>query len=363
MTPGRGDALRPFMRGIHHCGPALSMAEATAPVVPANHARRLRLALTTWIATGSMVLSTGPVLAAPSRMPRWMHAPAMVAGSHHASFQRSAHVRHARPGAAHGRATRATATAVHPDVVPLANTTWDHPTLPPPVLAAVRDAARESGIDPALLMAIAWRESRFDPRARNRRSSAQGLLQFTSGTWLQIIRELGAQHGAGTYAAAIRKQRSGRLTVSDQRLRSEILGLRSDPALSARFAAETMVRQRDAMQARLGRGVAPADLYLLHVLGPSGSARFLDTLARHPSASSLEVASGKTLRNAGLLAYDGRPMTVAGTYVALRVMLDDQRARAASLLAAVVDRQQRADDVPLASGTHLPPLVEVSLAP
>jgi len=95
-----------------------------------------------------------------------------------------------------------------------------------------------------------------------------------------------------------------------------------------------MAQQRAAMQTRLGRNIASADLYLLHVLGPSGSVRFLAALAQHPSASSLEVASRKVLRNAGLLARDCHPITVAGTYAAVQTMLEDRRAHAAPLLAA-----------------------------
>ena len=52
--------------------------------------------------------------------------------------------------------------------------------MPQGVASAIRAAAAQSGVDPHLLTALAWRESRFDPKARNRWSSATGLLQFTS---------------------------------------------------------------------------------------------------------------------------------------------------------------------------------------
>lgn len=246
--------------------------------------------------------------------------PGRVAGLGHAVSRRAGAVR--------------VANAVHRDIVPLANTTWDDPAVPPAILDAIQTAARESGIDPHLLAAIAWRESRFDPEARNQQSSAKGLLQFTSGTWLRVVRDYGSAHDAADYAAAIHTSRSGDLVVSDS-MRSAILQLRSNPTLSAKLAAQNMQRQRGVMEAQLGRPVTSADLYLLHVLGPTGSMRFLTALARRPSDSSLKVASFKVMRNAGLLAQDGRPLTVANTYAAAETMLTAQHTRSAPLLAAV----------------------------
>lgn len=238
--------------------------------------------------------------------------------------------------------------AVHRDIVPLANTTWDDPAVPPLVLDAIQAAAHESGIDPHLLAAIAWRESRFDPDARNQQSSAKGLLQFTSGTWLRVVRDYGSAHDVADYAAAIHTSRSGDLVVSDS-MRSAILQLRSNPTLSAKLAAQSMQRQRAVMEAQLGRPVTSVDLYLMHVLGPTGSMRFLTALAKRPGDSSLKVASFKVMRNAGLLAQDGRPLTIANTYAAAQTMLTTQHMHAAPLLAAV-----GAED---ASAPAPPPLV------
>ena len=214
--------------------------------------------------------------------------------------------------------------AVHTDETPLANTTWDNPQISPAVMNALQAAAQESGVDPDLLAAVAWRESRFDPKARNRSSSAKGLLQFTNATWLQMIRDYGSTYNEARYAGAIRKDKSGALVVSGKHVRTAILQLRSDPVLSAKFAAENMRRERAAIQDRLGRSVIPADLYLLHVLGPTGTLRFLTAASQRPSEPSTEVIDWKVLRNAGLLASDGRPLTTANTYAAVQTMLKTQ---------------------------------------
>ncbi len=225
--------------------------------------------------------------------------------------------------------------------------------MPPAVRNALQAAAHASGVDPDLLAAVAWRESRFDPKARNRSSSAKGLLQFTNATWLQMIRDYGSQYNKAGYASAIRKDKSGGFVVSGRHMRTEILRLRSDPALSAKLAAENMQRERAAIQDRIGRGVVPADLYLLHVLGPTGTIRFLTAAFQRPSEPSSTVVDWKVLRNAGLLARDGRPLTVANTYAAVQAMLDAQHARSeASALAATSSH----DAAPLTP-------VEVSAAP
>lgn len=255
-----------------------------------------------------------------------------------ASVSRPAHPgRSAGPGrAAKSGGTVRSAGTVHRSVVPLVNTTWDDPTVPPAILNAIQTAAHESGVDPHLLAAIAWRESRFDPDARNSQSSARGLLQFTSGTWLRAVRDYGSEHDVADYAAAIRTSRTGDLVVPEQ-VKSAILQLRSNPTLSAKLAADSMKRERVAMEARLGRKVTSADLYLMHVLGPAGAMRFLEALAKQPNESSLKVASLKVMRNAGLLAQDGHPLTVANTYAAAETMLDSQHLRSAPLLAAAKD--------------------------
>ena len=217
------------------------------------------------------------------------------------------------------------AEMLHAGVEPLVNSTWDNPAVPPAVLAAILDATQASDVAPDLMMTLAWRESRFAPAARSRLSSATGLLQFTSATWLQMVREFGSKHGAARYADAIQRERSGDYTFQGAHMQEAILRLRTDPVLSANLAVEMLGRQRTALQASLTRTATPTDLYLTHVLGPSGSTRFLAALERRPSASMLEVANRRVLRNAGLLARDGRPMTVANTYAAVQNMLADQR--------------------------------------
>ena len=104
-----------------------------------------------------------------------------------------------------------------------------------------------------MLLAIAWKESRFDPLARNKHSSARGLLQFTTTTWLTVIRDFGARHGLVHLAAAMSTDREGQLSVTVPRLRRAILALRDNPELQVMMAAERLRQERGVLEQQLGR--------------------------------------------------------------------------------------------------------------
>ena len=76
------------------------------------------------------------------------------------------------------------------------------------ITAVVRDAAARTGVDFNFLLAQAKAESGLDPTARARTSSARGLYQFTSGTWLEMVRRHGNEHGLG-WAAEMINRRGG----------------------------------------------------------------------------------------------------------------------------------------------------------
>ena len=61
--------------------------------------------------------------------------------------------------------------------------------------AAVKKAARETGVDFDYLWRTAQRESGLNPNARASTSSAAGLFQFTSGTWMSMMERYGDKYG------------------------------------------------------------------------------------------------------------------------------------------------------------------------
>ena len=153
---------------------------------------------------------------------------------------------------------------------------------PPPkiVVTAVLDAERLTGIDPALLLTIAWTESRFQADAKNRTSSAEGLLQFTKQTWLENIKTFGGKHGFSHLANLVHRSDVGLLIVSTL-AGNRIWALRNDPRLATLLAAERLDHQKELSK---DRALQAVDLYLIHALGVTGANRFIEAVAKRPSA-------------------------------------------------------------------------------
>ncbi|MDN3567886.1 transglycosylase SLT domain-containing protein, partial [Paeniroseomonas aquatica] len=209
----------------------------------------------------------------------------------------------------------------------------------PAVAQALGNAARASGADPALLLAMAWKESRLDPTARNPLSSARGLMQFTRGTWLEVVRDFGPRHGLAYQAALLSTDpRTGAISTRRPRQLNEILRLRDNPRHSAVMAAERLGRERPALAQALGRAPTAADLYMVHLLGPAGAQRFLAELALTPARPVTEAVGADSLqRNRGLfLARDtGRPLGLAQVYQSIEQLVAEQRSARPALLASL----------------------------
>ena len=154
------------------------------------------------------------------------------------------------------------------------------------VVGAIAAAARATGVDFSYLLGQAQLESGLNPAARARTSSATGLYQFIDQSWLGVVRRHGSEHGIGWAASAIRQGPSGRFHVADPETRQAIMGLRNDPVIAARMAAEHAADNRAFLEQRTGRSAAPVDLYLAHFLGPGGAAQFLNAHAANPGASA-----------------------------------------------------------------------------
>lgn len=181
-------------------------------------------------------------------------------------------------------------------------------------VAALARAERVTNVDPAVLRAIAGRESQFNPTAKNPLSSARGLMQFTRSTWLEVVRDFGGRHGLGGYAAALRTDREGNITARDPRVLARILRMRDDPQLAAVMASERIGQQQAALERELGRPVTPTDLYLVHMLGPQGARRFLTELRRNPAASSVAVVGPAARPNPGVFERRGRSLPLSQVY-------------------------------------------------
>lgn len=156
------------------------------------------------------------------------------------------------------------------------------------IVERVVKAAQTTEMDPALLMAIADKESNFSSTAKARTSSASGLFQFVEKTWLKALRTFGWRHGHSDAAAAIAGNEDATPRITPQR-RAQILNLRNDPYLSAALAAEMLKKDSAKIAEKIGRPLTPGETYLIHFLGPDDAARFMKTMeeAPHTSAAAL----------------------------------------------------------------------------
>ncbi len=147
---------------------------------------------------------------------------------------------------------------------------------------AIAIAADRTGVDFDYLMNQAKVESGFRPDATASTSSAAGLFQFVSQTWLGTVKKHGVKHGLGWAAEAISANGDGSFTVSDAALRSQILNLRNQPEVASLMAAEFASDNRDALAGALGQEPQPVDLYLAHFLGVGGATQFLKAWSVDP---------------------------------------------------------------------------------
>ncbi|RAU20699.1 lytic transglycosylase domain-containing protein [Paramagnetospirillum kuznetsovii] len=179
------------------------------------------------------------------------------------------------------------------------------------VVSGIREAADSTGVSFNYLLAQATQESGLNPHARNTRSSAAGLFQFTTPTWLDMVKRHGAEHGLEKEADAIVKGADGKWDVKDKAMKKAILDLRKDPKLSSMMAAEFAKDNAQVLEKRLGRAATASDLYLAHFLGATGAARVIEGMEDNPRHSARTLLPDAARANPDVFR---KASTVAGLY-------------------------------------------------
>ncbi|MBU6443378.1 MAG: transglycosylase SLT domain-containing protein [Alphaproteobacteria bacterium] len=154
------------------------------------------------------------------------------------------------------------------------------------VLADLRQAAAATGSDFRYLLSTAMRESSLKPSAKSGTSSAAGLFQFVSQTWLGMVKQYGAKFGLGSYSAAITQGPGGHYCVANPADRQAILALRNDPKVSALMAGEYANATKTQLESRLGRPVCDGELYAAHFLGPGAACHLIALNGSNPQANA-----------------------------------------------------------------------------
>jgi hypothetical protein len=189
----------------------------------------------------------------------------------------------------------------------------------PTVTGAIRNAAQLTGASFEYLLATARVESNLNPQSAASTSSAKGLFQFISQTWLSTLKQQGPALGYGRFADAIERLPSGQYTVSDPKLSQQIMNLRADPATSALMAGAFTRANNEKLSASLGRAPNEGELYIAHFLGASGAAKLIDLAQTQPQANAAQTFTVAAAANRPIF-YDrqGQPRTAADVY---RVLL------------------------------------------
>jgi hypothetical protein len=217
---------------------------------------------------------------------------------------------------------------------PFEKLTFDGMKVPRWIATAVLAAAEKTGVDPVFVMALADKESSFEPRSKARTSSAEGLFQFLEATWLQVLKTHGEKHGFGDAADAI-KSADGRLKVEDQDQKAWILGLRQDPFLSALMACEMVKDSRERLMQQTRRAPTEGELYLAHFLGTNGAGRLMKLVAAKPSEKAAKAFPSAAGANKAVFAADAKKpkqdATVAQLHARISAMITGRLSRYSSL--------------------------------
>lgn len=135
----------------------------------------------------------------------------------------------------------------------------------------------------AVLAAIVGVESSGNATARASTSSAAGLGQILTGTWLELIQK-------------------HRPDLMEGRTQSEILALRDDADLNAEMTKAYMRDNTRFLEER-GIEVGPAEVYLAHFMGPGGAAKALKAAPETPIS---QLMSPKEIKANAAVRYNGK---------------------------------------------------------
>jgi hypothetical protein len=206
------------------------------------------------------------------------------------------------------------------------------------IVDTILRASKLTGADPVYMMALADKESSFLPGNKASTSSAVGLFQFISSTWLEAVKSFGPMHGLIAEAEAITGS-GARIDVADATMRQHILGLRRNPYVSALMAAEMMKRDKAKIEAKLGRQLSRSEFYLSHFFGVDSASRFIALVDDTPKKGARDAFPAAAKSNKSLFfTKDGkktRQLSVAEVYDKIDDMIDKRlnRYEAVSALA------------------------------
>lgn len=134
--------------------------------------------------------------------------------------------------------------------------------------AAIAKASSITGVSYGYMMAMADKESGFDPNAKAPKGSASGLYQFTDSTWAGMVKKY-PEYG---------------YTVADK----------NDPEAQAVMAGVLAKENKAVIERATGQSASNTDLYMGHFLGGPTAAK---VLSGDPNASAASFVSTTAVTN------------------------------------------------------------------
>jgi hypothetical protein len=182
----------------------------------------------------------------------------------------------------------------------------------------------------------------------NPTSGAVGLMQFTKGTWLQVIKSPGVAEAIGVDTAG--------MTDAD------LLEMRKDPEKSMMMAAAYAASNRKSLEGVLGRDVTDAEVYMSHFLGQGGFMSLLRGYENQPEQPAADLLPSAAKKNKPVFYNkDGTPKTVREIYDGIGIEFGTaptkiafERNQTSEKLLAQTEKQLKEDPVGHAMrvGTH-----------
>lgn len=183
----------------------------------------------------------------------------------------------------------------------------------------VVEAAHRTGSDPALLMAIADKESAFSTAVKARTSSATGLFQFIGKTWVNAFQSFAGLHSESAALKAV-ADAGGNVDFASLKP-SKILQMRNDPYLSAAFAGEMLKRDGKEIANQIGRNLTSGETYLIHFLGKDDAGRFMRALEANPGAMAAQLLPKPAQANRPIFYEGRRAKTIHEVHQAFELMM------------------------------------------
>lgn len=156
----------------------------------------------------------------------------------------------------------------------------------------VNAAGQELGLPEGQMYRIGMVESSLKAEAKNKRSTATGLYQFTKGTWNEVITKYGPQYGIPEGTSA------------------------KDPVANAILGAAYLNENATKFKETYGKDPELTDLYMGHFLGQNGRRKFLDAMASNPNAPAAMFTSKRQVNSNPEVFFneDGSAATLAEVY-------------------------------------------------